>query len=358
MAPNHIYSSYQQLLPLLDVVDAGPNCGVWCRTGKSPLGLVARPNIVTDYLGFDEPATSKLGQCIHDNYPLRPYAATLTGEKFPFALSDLSPDILNQNNFRTSKSVTLQNGDVCPVGQWVLLWIDEQHDPIVARVREIIQWKGSLGDKTSSPDGVLLEVGAVSGTAEPYHMPAVRAVQDQYHLVPVQVCLFYCTGCSGSYVCCYVISKQTSAQNILCTANLQHCCEPNKCSISATTPIYEERQRTEKTKPAVQHIGNADDLVLNTARMRDARFMRRLRSPLESLTMDSAILEGTAREINLRCAAAKVVSHSTTTSRDQSRGRRRTIQSQTNQHEPIASTSTSQQHIQVRSLAADSRTRN
>lgn len=187
-APNQLHSSFQHLRASLDVVEGGSNIGLWCRTGKSPLGLVARPNIVTDYLGFDSLDTSKLGHCVHDNHPLRPYATTLTGQKFPLALSHLAPNLLKQSIFRTCKSLTLYNGDACPVGHWVLLWVEEGREPVVARVCEIIQWKGSPGEESSSPDGVLLEVGAISGVAQPYHMPAVRPIHDQYHLVPAKVC--------------------------------------------------------------------------------------------------------------------------------------------------------------------------
>ncbi|KAF8268863.1 hypothetical protein EI94DRAFT_1412300, partial [Lactarius quietus] len=58
-------------------------------------------------------------------------------------------------------------------------------------------------------------------------------------------------------------------QYILCTANAQHRCYDHQCAVSGSVPIYQEWQLTDRTQGVVQHHA-ADDLVLNTARMRDA----------------------------------------------------------------------------------------
>lgn len=91
-------------------------------------------------------------------------------------------------------------------------------------------------------------------------------------------------------------------KNLLCTANLQHRCDTHKCTISGIEYVYEEWRRTEKTKPAVCHKGNTDDFILNTARMRDVKWLRLLQIPPEPIDMENTIHEGAAHEINLRRA--------------------------------------------------------
>lgn len=128
-------------------------------------------------------------------------------------------------------------------------------------------------------------------------------------------------------------------QNILCAANLQHRCEAHKCDTSGIEYVYEERQQTEKTKPSVHHIGDANDLVLNTARMRDAKHFHHLRIPTEPLDMDIAIHEGAAGEINLRrtqtTLAANTATASTSTVTTSSQHRRRGTQGRTRSHTPV-----------------------
>jgi hypothetical protein len=122
-------------------------------------------------------------QCIHDRLNPWPYHSTLTGH-FLQALSTLSPQILADNNFRTCKSVTLMNGDTCPIGQWVL--IGGQDQPAVAQVQEIIQRNGSEAESASQPDAIFLKAGTLQGNAKPYGMPSAKA-EDSWLLYPVQV---------------------------------------------------------------------------------------------------------------------------------------------------------------------------
>jgi hypothetical protein len=112
------------------------------------------------------------------------------------------------------------------------------------------------------------------------------------------------------------------AQNILCTANLQHRCEVHKCDTSGIEYIYEECQQTSKTKPAVHHIGNVNDLVLNTAQMHDSKHFHHLQILGEPLNMDNSILEGAAEEINLQKTQTTLVNNTATcTTSSQHHGR-------------------------------------
>ncbi|KAL4061770.1 hypothetical protein J3A83DRAFT_4098283, partial [Scleroderma citrinum] len=79
------------------------------------------------------------GSCMQDNLPWHPYHATETGERFPAALSSLSQEVLQDNNFQTCKFMILLNGDKCIPGQWVLIHSQSTLQPLIAQVKEIIQ---------------------------------------------------------------------------------------------------------------------------------------------------------------------------------------------------------------------------
>lgn len=85
--------------------------------------------------------------------------------------------------------MTLLNGDICTIGQWVLVGHGDERAPSVARVHEIIQRKGSPAADSSHPDAILLEAGSLQGTAQFYRMPAVEP-QDSWLLLPIEVCCF------------------------------------------------------------------------------------------------------------------------------------------------------------------------
>ncbi|KAG2750188.1 hypothetical protein P692DRAFT_20874686 [Suillus brevipes Sb2] len=150
-----------------------------------------------------------------------------------------------------------------------------EQSPVVACIREIIQRQGSDADNLLRPDAILLERGSVGEPAASYAMPAVRA-HGGFLLYPVE--------------------------QILCAANLQHRCQAHSCKGLASDVefIYEERLKTSKAKDVIHHIGDPDDLVLNTARMRDAKHMQGLRVPIQPPDMNLAILEGAAKEIRTR----------------------------------------------------------
>ena len=84
--------------------------------------------------------------------------------------------------------------------------------------------------------------------------------------------------------------------------------------------VYEEWAKTSKAKAVIHHVGDPDDLILNTARMRDAKHMQSLQVPIQPPDMNLAILEGAAREIRTRSDVTSGASLSNTTARG-SRGR-------------------------------------
>lgn len=84
--------------------------------------------------------------------------------------------------------------------------------------------------------------------------------------------------------------------------NVQHNCARNKCQLSASNFVRQERQLTTQTRQAILHL-NPADLVLNTARMRDSVFISvfRKKPTLNGVAeVENAILEGATKEIHAR----------------------------------------------------------
>jgi hypothetical protein len=86
-------------------------------------------------------------------------------------------------------------------------------------------------------------------------------------------------------------------QDLLCTVNVQHNCLENNCAPTGSVPVFQERTKTTRTIARVVHVRNVDDVVLNTAQMRDAIHVQPFR--LDSTPMD--------REVVINQSAAKEV---------------------------------------------------
>jgi len=93
-------------------------------------------------------------------------------------------------------------------------------------------------------------------------------------------------------------------QDIPCTVNTQHDCSRNKCQTSGIRYVYQECMQTAMTTPVVEHLTNPDDLILNTAQMRDATHLQKFRIPSTALDEEMVIQESVAHAINQRKSAA------------------------------------------------------
>jgi len=88
----------------------------------------------------------------------------------------------------------------------------------------------------------------------------------------------------------------TFLQDLLCTVNTQHDCDSNKCTTTGFRYVYQERVRTQRRAPIVEHLRNPDDLILNTAQMRDAVHVQKFRIPPDALD-EPAILDASVRRV-------------------------------------------------------------
>ncbi|KAJ3916142.1 hypothetical protein F5877DRAFT_47159, partial [Lentinula edodes] len=71
-------------------------------------------------------------------------------------------------------------------------------------------------------------------------------------------------------------SKETDcdSQSIQCSLNVQHDCTRNRCKIDGKIRVRQEQQKTTEVKDTVIHTGVLEDWVLNTAQMRDAKYLQ------------------------------------------------------------------------------------
>ena len=87
-----------------------------------------------------------------------------------------------------------------------------------------------------------------------------------------------------------------SHQSVLCVVNVQHNCAAHACDTQGQTSVYEERERTTHMKPRTRHFV-PEDIMLNTAQMRDAIHIQRFRITANALDRDHAIMLGAKSEV-------------------------------------------------------------
>ncbi|KAF7975989.1 hypothetical protein HWV62_8148 [Athelia sp. TMB] len=278
-------SNTTHLSPSLPAVDAAssvsratafsfsPNS--WKVAGEGPRSLVHTANTVTHYLGLDDKQGIRQGACISDRKPARLINETLAGKIIPSSFHEHT-----NSRFKTCLEFSLQNGDKCRVGQWVVA-----KDPLalgatlVARVEEILQVQGSVAELSGMPDFILLQAADVRHQAPAYHMPRLK-------LTNMWACATF--------------------QTILCTVNAPHNCSDRQCGTSQTRPVYQERELTAYTRPSVLHV-SPEDQILNLAQMRDAVHVQRFRQPSQMLDREHIILASAAKEIRRYDAQAKQI---------------------------------------------------
>jgi hypothetical protein len=76
--------------------------------------------------------------------------------------------------FKTCHELTLQNGDKCEVGQYVIAKNPDQLGAtVIARVEEVLQVVNSVADLSGMPSHILLQATDVSRDEGKYHMPHI-----------------------------------------------------------------------------------------------------------------------------------------------------------------------------------------
>ncbi|KAJ7145018.1 hypothetical protein C8R46DRAFT_1232351 [Mycena filopes] len=238
----------------------------WNVIGKGPQSLVASRCTVTGYLGLDLKIKPAGGVCVADNSKPKSGNNTLTKRHIP--AWEPGPHL-----FQTQKNLSLHNGDVCEPGSFVIVHrLQQLGQTFVARVQEILQRSGSQASFASQPDIILLQHVFIDNSRTRYGMPSIQFL-DEWTL--------------------------HNTDELICTVNVQHNCLDNKCGATGTRPVYQERCKTTQTRAQVAHL-NINDMVLNTAQMRDAIHVQKYRVAPDALDFDTIVFASAAKELKAR----------------------------------------------------------
>ncbi|KAJ7603170.1 hypothetical protein DFH06DRAFT_908926, partial [Mycena polygramma] len=224
----------------------------WKKAGDGPLRLVAGRSTVTHYLGLDQKKVPTPGKSAHfiPSSLLTTFTGICVADKLPprrvtqtLTGQHIPTWSTRPGFFKTSKQLQLQNGDTCLPRNFVIA-NHPYHagETFVGRVEEIIQQVGSVADYASQPDGVLLQKTIILRERDRYGMPSIQLSQQW--------------------------SMHTTAQTVA----------------------------------RVEHTQNVDDVVLNTAQMRDAVHVQRYRLDSTPMDVEHIITQSAAREIGARKA--------------------------------------------------------
>ncbi|KAJ7919964.1 hypothetical protein B0H13DRAFT_2230810 [Mycena leptocephala] len=173
----------------------------------------------------------------------------------------------------TPGTVTLINGDVCSVGDWVV-WaecIDQTEISRIGCVVEIIQLAGSAAQQAGVADFLLLSRTIIGEGHNIYKMRRLQPIANEYR----HVCI----------------------KDIKCTVNIQHNCADNKCRSTWSRVILNEREKTSERSLAVEHLSNSD-LIINTAQMRDAAALNAFRWTPDKVEPEAEPEDSTLPDVN------------------------------------------------------------
>ncbi|KAF9559655.1 hypothetical protein CPC08DRAFT_595059, partial [Agrocybe pediades] len=249
----------------------------WKTIGPAACSIIAQDPTALSYLGLKDSAQKQAGRCEHDSAPARPFSSTLTGQRFPDIYTATSRT--SSPLFVTSKRLYLSNGDACSIGQYAIVRHQTPASEantvptlFIGCVREIIQRQGSENHSAGLPDGILVQTAERIITADFDHLPMPKLKLGE----------------NWSFV---------RLTDLLCTVNTQHNCFKYDCRPTGFRHVYQERVQTSNTVPTIIHTGDKDDIILNTAQMRDAVYLQHFRIPTIPLNETTVIEESIARTI-------------------------------------------------------------
>lgn len=114
------------------------------------------------------------------------------------------------------------------------------------------------------------------------------------HLGNILPCLLRCA--SPPMQCRANKETDYDSQSIQCSLNVQHDCTRNCCKIDGKIRVRQEQQKTMEVKDTVIHTGVLEDWVLNTAQMRDTKYLQRFRIPAKPLVLEYVLEQSATQE--------------------------------------------------------------
>ncbi|EAU86850.2 hypothetical protein CC1G_11482 [Coprinopsis cinerea okayama7 len=247
----------------------------WVTAGHEPRDMVGTETTVSSYLGLNSKLSVYNAKCHFAKKGPCKFSDLITASRLP----SVHPKNDSQL-FKTCTHFDLKNGDHCEIGSCVV--VDALNSVrSLAVVEEIIAAQDAMSHMP--PRHVLVRLASAERVAEPYGMPYMD-LQAEWQLL--------------------------KASSILCTVNTQHPCAQANCKPSGQVSVYEEREKTHRTKAVIEHRNHPDERVVNTAQMRDAMHLQRFRIPSQPLPVDSTLRSSAEATIAAKKALRKAASTS------------------------------------------------
>ncbi|KAF9521533.1 hypothetical protein CPB83DRAFT_865442 [Crepidotus variabilis] len=233
--------------------DDGTAETVWRPAGQAVLELGQLICPVTKRLGIIHEAKREPGTVTLAKNAARAWKKTDLSHHGP-----PPPGISQDSTVFRGKTFVAMNSDVIEIDQFVITDVPGQDDFTIGRILEIINFQPT---PNPLPVKILLQAFSTGNIVTPYCMPKLTPTLQ-----------------AGNESLFYIMSPR----DILCAVNVQHNCAANMCDMLGTRVQYLEREALQDLQPAIRHKVS-DDLVLNTAKIRDARFIQLFTSPLARL---------------------------------------------------------------------------
>ena len=178
--------------------------------------------------------------------------------------------------------VTVANGDKIGIEEFAI-HKDHHNQLWVVWLLEIL-----ITHHSQQLHGILIQAYTVISIAQPYLMPRL---QPTTKLIAPEVSNTWPNNTWN------LISHPL--QTLLCAVNIQHNCASNQCDGSGSWPAFIEHKQVPESQPAVQHY-NPHDILLNTAKMRNAAWIQHFALNLPSVNateLDEAIKNACCKEL-------------------------------------------------------------
>ncbi|KAK1236064.1 hypothetical protein PQX77_000704 [Marasmius sp. AFHP31] len=285
------------------------NKDCWATVGPSPLKVLETSRATLGrHLGLSRdlgrknvPGTFKVDPTTTS------FSQTETGLMFP-DLPLFTTTQRTTGRFVRVKEFIVKNGDRCTTGYYAVVRTFGPTAPSpatlhVARIVEVLQRKRDLllegfGDGV---DCALVEVMEVGKEPSTQGMPRIKRHSPSRTLVLQPKVSFFSSKLRRGTNAYY-----SDTQDIMCAVNVQHDCVQHKCNVQDVGIVRREREISHSRKGVVVHRGNSDDLLLNTAQMRSAKFVQAFRiQPERESDPEEILFKSVQRVIDARKAAQK-----------------------------------------------------
>ncbi|KAL0577207.1 hypothetical protein V5O48_004773 [Marasmius crinis-equi] len=261
-----------------------PRADEWVTVASLPRQVVHQSgNIITGYLGLASIREAGLdsGFCEFDSgSKYIPFSSTQSAQR-SCRIPQL-PEIESEDsavcNLRSARRILLDNGDQVSVGTYVIVRLSSLPPNYSASLlEESTRWSLSVANVAEilhhreGWDVILARLFATGREPSVQGMPRLSArVPDTYMVL--------------------------ERKDVLCSVNVQHDCIRHKCQVKQTVVVRQERHDTDLRRGRVEHQGNPHDVVLNTAQMRDAKFVQKFRIKPTLLPVTETITASAERE--------------------------------------------------------------